>query len=131
MVWLVLLFAVVGSGSGRVAVDRVDLLELNHAMAEDCSGEMYTQIIAWEWSPDYRRYHVVGWRIVDKQIGPAAYICRDGGDWVAKWQRGCEVRARLFRESITCGDPERDDGKLFDPSLRRKLIFKVEHDGRF
>lgn len=41
----------------------VDLIEINHY--EPCGEHRFTQVIAWEWLPEYRTYHVQDWKIID------------------------------------------------------------------
>jgi hypothetical protein len=118
-----LLVLVLGNGGGlRVAPIEVDLIEFNHrCSADDCL--QFDQIILWEWSPDYRRYNAQHW-FLPRSLGEHPvkvgefYQCSmvrlDGGRAV--------YRAKLFRETWTLEDPERENIKVFPVEFRGRVF---------
>lgn len=117
----ILLLILVALHGGRVSVNEthVDLIELNHFYSDD--GELkYTQIIAYEWSPDYRRHHVQSWYLADKMCHTPHVR---GGMWHAPG-----MRSEAFRETWTFYDPERKNKELFDERNRLRVpIRKALH----
>ncbi len=124
---LALTFLTSHSGAGsRDLTERVDLIELNH-FYDDLGRNMYDQVIFYEWSPDYRRYHVIAWCLVENDLGrmPSKVVGSD--DYVVRWHDRDskvrrEVRSNLYRETWTRVDPERANKKLLDEKLRTSLI---------
>lgn len=115
-----------GSRSSEV-YERVDLIELNHHH-DDLGRHAFDQVIFYEWSPDYRRFHVIAWFLVEDQFTRLPRKLSNG-DYVVKWQDHDaqvrrEIHSRLFRETETSSqvDPERVNKKLFDEKLRASLI---------
>ncbi|HMO18136.1 MAG TPA: hypothetical protein PKA63_11135 [Oligoflexia bacterium] len=103
--------------------EKVDLIEFNH-----CHDEMgrhcYDQVIFYEWSPDYKRYHVIGWRLVcsDENL-PRRKSTNYEVTWFNRESKSfCRVISPVLIESWTCFDPERENKKLFDEKYRRKLF---------
>ena len=88
-----------------------DLIEINHYRPE-CGGG-FDQIIAWDWSPEYRRWHAQQWVIV-RDWQRAGRVVSGEGDGAS-----VRVSARLFRETWTQHDPERENQKLFPIEFRR------------
>jgi len=90
-----------------------DLIEINHYQPDDGSG--FTQLIAWDWSPEYCRWHAQQWLIVLnwQRVG---VVVSGSGD-------GTRVRlsSRLFRETWTVVDPERENQVLFPTNERRRV----------
>jgi hypothetical protein len=101
-----------GQPTARAAVEWVDMIELNHCYDE--SGEhRFDQIICWEWSYDYRRYHVVAWWMPGGELTQQL-----DGDTARHASR--VYRAPLRRETWTVGyDPEVENRKVFPCYLRR------------
>jgi len=108
----------VGAALGvRIAATAsCDLVEINHCHGAD--GEhQFTQLIAWDYSPEYGRFDAQAWLMVesfDRLPMSVVVSTRDG-------QRSC-VRCKYFRETWTRHDPERENAKLFNPSMRRKVF---------
>ena len=90
---------------------EVDLIELNHVHDTQSGRFKFTQIILWEWSHDYRRYHVVMWWIPDR-------ITNDINGTTAT-NNGVMYQAFFVRETWTLGDPEVENRKVFDCKFRR------------
>lgn len=106
--FLIILSAILGSADlPRQTTARVDLLEVNRVSGFD-------QVLFWDWSPDYRRYHCQGWALqftVTERNGKPTVLLPDGR----------VVQAPIIRYTETTKDPERENAKLFPPQFRRKL----------
>jgi hypothetical protein len=105
-----------------VAIDRVDLVELNHFHDEQ-GQHVFDQIIFYDWSPTRGRYNVLAWRLLKQ---PAQVPTRDWstGDFVTVWRDNTilrEVRAQTKRESWTQYDPELIDRSSLPKEQRREL----------
>lgn len=107
MIALLLSLAIV-CGSHRVIDVHVDLIELNSVF--DSRGQrLFEQVICWSLNPATGRMQVRTWRIADGEYPMRVndivrYEYRtDGIDY--------RVRSRLYRESWTHNDPEREDSK--------------------
>ena len=110
-IFLLALLSIVGSSSNTDGY--CDMVEVNHYTPEGSVG--FVQLIAWDWSPAYRRWHAQQWLIL------AGWSRR--GDVVSCSGDGAElrIRSRLFRETWTTVDPERENQRLFPTDLRRKV----------
>jgi hypothetical protein len=105
-----------------VAVDRVDLVELNHFHDEQ-GKQVFDQIIFYDWSPTRGRYNVLAWRLLKH---PSQLPVRDWstGDYVTVWRDNAvvrEVRAETMRESWTQYDPELIERSFLPKEQRREL----------
>jgi hypothetical protein len=103
-----------GSGVG-VAPACCDLVEINHYL--DSAGcENFCQIIAWDWDPQYQRFHAQQWAVVIEWD-------RVGKTTTATDYQSVEVeiRSEFFRETWTRFDPEMENRKLFDSKYRRQV----------
>lgn len=110
-----ILFLLLLCDGSRVSHYQVDMLEVNHKLCECDAREQFVQVILWQWSPDYRRYHVVCWWIVHSPIEtPSRHrqVVEHGGR---------SIKYLDFRESWTCNDPERDNREVFPESERERL----------
>lgn len=109
---LVVLLAVVG-GASRSAGGRCGMVEINHYTPAGCNG--FVQLIAWDWCPQYRRWHAQQWLILMEwdRVGNSVRCVGDGVE--------VTVAGRLFRETWTVTDPERENQVLFPADLRRKV----------
>jgi hypothetical protein len=116
-----LLILILGSGLGKQPA-TCDLIELNHFYSEDNGKLAYSQYIAYAWCPTYRRYNVVAW-CLDSKNTPV----KRGDWWWLKWDsfeaKGM-VRAKLFRETHTTTDPERENKKLHAEKFRERFLAK-------
>lgn len=103
-------------GSGVSCSDGyAQLVEVNHYL--DRSGkENFVQVIAWDWSPDYCRWHAQQWAIVDEweRNGKSLHFTDNHAVEV-------ELRFSVFRETWTTYDPEVHDRATFDQRYRRRV----------
>ena len=127
-VFLPLILAVPGHSptSGEELSQRVDLIELNH-FYDDLGRHAYDQVIFYEWSLDYRRYHVIAWSLVEDNLArmPTHDHARDV--YVVRWyDRDAKMKrsvwSKLFRETWSQVDPERANKKLMDEKYRVSLL---------
>ena len=93
-----------------------DLLEINHYMP--CGKIQFTQAIAWDWSPEYRRFHAQDWAMVGRWSHHAGIVTFSSPEASSR----VLVRCRLFRETWTSVDPERENQELFPISERRQVF---------
>lgn len=126
-VLLPLLFSVstASSGAGRGISERVDLIELNH-FYDDLGRHAYDQVIFYEWSPDYCRFHVIAWCLVE-DLSRMPVKVPGSGEYAVRWydrdskiQR--EVRSKTYRETWSQVDPERANKKLIEEKYRISLL---------
>lgn len=127
-----------GAGPSPRAQDevkqRVDLIELNHYY--DSQGKhQFDQVIFYEWSPDYRRFHVIAWSLVEgdlkrmpRQMPGSDLTCVTWFDRDAKVHR--EVQSKLYRETWTQSDPERTNKQWFEEKDRLCLARLTERATR-
>ena len=111
---------------GREETEKVDLIELNH-FYDDLGRHAYDQVIFYEWSPDYRRFHVIAWCLLENDLSRLPTRNPNNGEYVVRWhdrdakvQR--EVRSPLYRETWSQVDPERVNKKLLDEKYRTSLL---------
>ncbi len=115
------------AGAGRGISEPVDLIELNHFF-DDLGRHAYDQVIFYEWSPDYCRFHVIAWCLVENNMHRMpTRVPGDSGQWAVRWydrdsRMHREVRSRLFRETWSQVDPERDNKKVLDEKYRVSLL---------
>ena len=106
----------------HVALDRVDLVEVNHFYDEQ--GKLvFDQIIFYDWSEADGRYNVRAWRLL-KSNAQVPYRNWRQGDFVAVWHDGDilrKVQATSFRESWTQYDPELIEREYLPKDRRREL----------
>lgn len=119
--WALLLLAALPTGRD-VAVDHVDLIEINHFFDE--KGKLvFDQVIFYDWSKTHSRYQVRAWRLLRDR---GQYPERDWrrGEWWSLWHDGetlREVRAPAFRETWTQHDPELTERDYLPKEKRRDL----------
>jgi len=100
--------------SGRVS-EHVDMIELNHYY--DAYGKLvYDQVIAWEQSRETGKLNVRSWRMAEND-----YPIKING--LYRFKKGdVLIHSRIFRESWTKSDPERENGKRFPNENRIELV---------
>jgi hypothetical protein len=113
-----------GVSSKQVLYETCDLIELNH-FYDDLGRHAYDQIIFYEWSPDYRRFHVISWVLFEADL---TLTLSSNKEWHSvRWRDrenkvNRELKSKLFRETSSNVDPERANKKLFDEKFRRRLL---------
>ncbi len=145
---LILLFCVsLGAGSSKhEVVNTVDIIDINshyqlskkHNREDEYEYKFcYDQIIFWEWSPDYRRYHVITYILVkfnSDKTGSTFELSKKGDyHFCSVVKEGNKklvlIRAKILRHTNSCSDPRHDadqerlNKKLFDEKFRNKLYF--------
>lgn len=133
MIVFALLICLVSNTFGKhEAAEYVDLIELNHQY--DTRGRLvFDQVIFWERTPEQGRFQVRAWCMVDdrellnrrpvkNEVNGMYQV--DSYDADIRLRR--TITSRLFRESWTQLDPERDNKKVHDERLRVGLIRRIE-----
>lgn len=125
------MFMFSGNLPKNTVCETCDLIELNH-FYDDCGKHAYDQYIFYEWSPDYRRFHVISWILVDDRnitfSDNKIYYTVKWRDRDQKVNR--EIKAKLYRETTSQIDPERANKKLLDEKFRRGLIKVEKHESK-
>jgi hypothetical protein len=108
------------------SIQRVDLIELNHCH-DETGRHCYDQLVFYEWSPDYRRYHVVAWCLVDQGLARMPAFDHSKRLYIVSWYdresgRHREIWSPIFRETWSDSDPERANKKLLDEKYRVTLL---------
>lgn len=102
-----LLLCVIGSKLEKSA--HVDMIELNHYF-DDRGQHVFDQVIFWRIEESTRRYQVRGWKICNSQND---YPTRNANGLtelrIGFDSSALRVRSKVFRESWSHRDPERDD----------------------
>lgn len=105
--------------------ERVDLIEFNHYY-DDLGRHQFDQVIFYEWSPDFRRFHVIEWSLVEGDLRRVPSKVAGSGDYVVRWydrnakvQR--EVHSKLYRETWSQSDPERINKQFIEEKDRLSL----------
>jgi hypothetical protein len=99
---------------------QVDLIELNHYFAD--GSHSFDQVIFYEWSPQYRRFDVLGYWLAEKledypiKIGDSHYAFKNHEG------RRQRITGKLFRETWTTFDPERDQKRLLSENCRLGIL---------
>lgn len=117
-------------GKYETTLERVDLIELNHHY-DDLGRHNYDQVIYYEWSPEYSRYHVIAWSLVDEKRTRIPRRVPGTRQWYVRWtERGSsvprEVRSHLFRETWSQIDPESANKELLAEKYRLSLSRPVQ-----
>lgn len=123
---IVLLFSIVLGWSVQLD-ERVDLIELNHFHDEN-GKPVYDQIITYEYDPASGDNLTRQWRLYDPKDGLGSLPREHHADgtvrvrWFDKDENVFrEVKSKLFKESYTQFDPERENKKLLDEKNRTAL----------
>lgn len=111
------------------AREHVDLIEFNHF--HDCTGRhVYDQVIFYEWAPDYARYHVRAWCLVEERDLVNRRPTKRYSDnlYQVQWHDRDQKLLRIitgthYRESWTQVDPERANQRLL-PEIERTRLTK-------
>jgi hypothetical protein len=108
-----------------VAVDKVDLVEINH-FHDDQGRPVFDQIIFYDWSARDGRYQVRDWRLLKSANQVPLSNSRDR-EFVAVWSdfkiRDTlrSTKAKMVRETWTQYDPELVEREFLPENKRKKL----------
>lgn len=103
-------FGVTGVNAGYA-----ELIEINHCCDDD-GAEKFVQLIAWDWSPDYLRWHAQQWAIVTEwDVAKKLVVASDYHG------KPMSCRFTFYRETWTRHDPEVENRKLFGTEHRRRV----------
>lgn len=121
MAWMLLVVLLSGHHLTRHDdLIECELMELNHSVS--CDGvSRFDQVILWRWSPDYRRWEVQYWAMVGTTGSVAEYPAAVGKRYECRLTnngRRVLMRSKLFRETWTDIDPERENIRLFPVQMR-------------
>lgn len=105
--------------------ERVDLIELNH-FYDDLGRHAFDQVIFYEWSPDFRRFHVIAWSLVEGDLHRMPSRVPGSEDTRVQWfdrdaKVNRQVQSKLFRETWSQHDPERANKRLIEEKYRLSL----------
>lgn len=120
---LPLILMATGPADGSTVLrDSVDLIELNH-FYDDLGRHAYDQLIFYEWSAEYCRYHVISWCLIEDDFSRLPVQLPGSRDTMVRWydrdaKRHRDVRSSMFRETWTRTDPERENKKLLEEKDR-------------
>ena len=106
-----------------VAVEQVDLIELNHFYDEQ-GRAVFDQCVFYAWRQERERYDVLGWRLIKRGDQYPRRNWGKGG-FTAVWYDGellRHVNAHAFRETDTQHDPELVEREFLPKEMRRELI---------
>lgn len=101
--------------SPLIRSEHVDMIELNHVYGQ-CGTKTFSQIIFWEVDPATRRLNVRAWK-----------MCQDEDDvprrnettgFIEARHSKAIIRSRMYRESHSHVDPERENLKVHPDNER-------------
>lgn len=110
------LLLVLGNAYGSQPYRQVDFIEVNHR--HDEYGNSLSQVIFWQWSPDYRRFNPVGWDDISRV---SEYPVKVGDLWVVK-VNGRIVKSPMYRETWTNFDREKEVRVLNEKMNLRSIL---------
>lgn len=113
---IVLLMFLTSIATAKVNKDKlpvsVDVIEFNTVKNEFNTG--YQQFIFWKWSPEYNRYHCHGWSLYNENgVHPITKL----GDTYT-FNGRIKITSRIFIQTATKIDPERENQKIFPDEFR-------------
>jgi len=125
----ILLLAIAATSSSFI--EYVDLIELNHF--HDHRGRLvYDQVIFYERTPTTGRFQVRSWCLAnDEQPNRRPVKNETSGLYQVDWfdtdqQTLRKITSRLYRESWSQVDPERENKKVHPDGLRVGLVKRIE-----
>ena len=123
MAWMLLL--ALFPGDSQIVVDRVDIIEVNYFI-NDLGAVNFGQVIFWEWDRYNKRFRVVDFRILERDVQHVWPAKTDSGLYVYIWwdERNHVARkvfAPYFYITVTCEDPEMQDREKWPKDERREL----------
>lgn len=110
---------------GNTYEEHIDLIELNH-MYNPKGEAVFDQLIYWERQPNTGKFHVRAWKMFGQDVSldtfekvTVRYYDQDGGVYRI-------LRSKLYRESWTQVDPERNDQKEWPEQMRVGLAKPIK-----
>jgi hypothetical protein len=105
-----------------IAVEEVDLIEVNH-LFDERGQHLLDQLIFYEWSDHRSRYDVRAWRKIKSTTVSPLRSWQDGGYHITWCDRGLmrHVKSAAFRETWTQHDPEVVERQALPVERRREL----------
>jgi hypothetical protein len=130
MKWLIL--SVILGTSGNldprfgVVREHVDVVELNH-FYDKRGNHLYDQVLFWERLPGSGDFRIRGWTLIDDREAVSRAPTKDAktGLYEVTWINEEGVRklhSRIYVESWTHRDPERDDKRYLAEAYRLSLV---------
>jgi hypothetical protein len=107
----------------NVAVDHVDLIEVNHFYDEN-GKHVFDQVIFYDWCSQENRHQVRAWRLV-KSASQKPTRDWQGEGYETVWHDGDVLRhvtSKLHRESWTQYDPELLERNALPKDQRAELV---------
>lgn len=114
----VLLLGSLRGGVTAATPVTVDRIELNHVYDGKTGEPRFRQLMLMEYMPDYRRYRVQAWIMLDRDT----FIVRREGEYWRIVVSGHALRTRLYGVTHTPYDREMRDRKISPESLRESPI---------
>ncbi|GIW89665.1 MAG: hypothetical protein KatS3mg109_0097 [Pirellulaceae bacterium] len=96
----------------RNADIQVDMVEVNHCQVAGQETVAFTQLLIWSWDPAYSRFVCDYWCLLSRP-GEFACVAPDKFRF-----RGRIIRPKIYRETYTQRDPERENRKLMPEESR-------------
>lgn len=94
---------------GPMAPTPCEHIEINHYCPN--GEEQFVQVIAWEWSPQYKRHHVCWWTMNKFEVVSQRPFRIRVNDRV--------FQSQTYRETWSSTDRERDNQNLLPTKFRR------------
>lgn len=102
------------AATGLQVAPRCDLIDIKHHI--DGERVAWTQAIAWDWSPQYRRHDAQAWVMIERyRIIPGGVVLYTPSG------KSIEVRAGQLQETRSEVDPEVENRKVFPENQRRRV----------
>jgi hypothetical protein len=90
------------------------MIELNHVYSN--TGSLcFSQVIIWEIDPSTRKFLVMDWQL-------ASCIPIQYPQETRVWFKGWNLRSKIYRESFSHTDPERENIKIHPQELRKTFL---------
>ena len=112
----------------------VDCIELNH-FYDARARLVYDQVVFYEWTPTTGKFQVRAWCLVDdrEQLNRRPIKNEETGIYESEYldtntRLIRRIRSRLFRESWSQLDPERENKRVHPESLRIELVKRITRE---
>lgn len=121
---LILILAI-GVGSRSPVVVVVDLVEVNHFYDEESGEHKFNQVVIYEIDPVTKMKMVIDWYMLEKDRldkCPSRNYETQGCSLFWPDDRSVKVVSRMFTETWTTHDPERENKKIFPEHYRIGIL---------